>query len=77
MELTEKEIKVIRHSLGLDYQKEPFRNHFVAGEGHSEMPILESLISKGAMVKRPDPFDEVNGNFIFHVTEDGKAAVLC
>lgn len=75
MELTVKEQHVVRHSLGLDYKKVSFRNNFVAGPGHREMSELNSLVEKGAMVKRPDPFDEVNENYVYHVTEAGAAAV--
>lgn len=75
MEVTVEEQHIIRHSLGLNYKKVSFRNHFVSGSGSSDYEHLESLVSKGLMVKRPDPFDEVNGNFVYHVTEAGAAAV--
>lgn len=75
MNLSKSESHVIRHSLGLTYKDKPYRNHFVAGPGHADEHTLNSLVSKGLMVKRPDPFDEVNGNFVYHVTDEGKAAI--
>lgn len=75
MKVTSKEERIIRHSLGLCRSKTPYRNRFVAGPGHADEPELNSLVSKGLMVKSPDPFDEINESFIYRVTESGLAAV--
>jgi hypothetical protein len=76
VEITPREMGVMRHSLGLDYQDSPYRNNFVAGPGHSDMPHLESLVSKGLMVKRRAPFDEVNESYVFYVTEEGRQKTM-
>jgi ribosomal protein S19E (S16A) len=70
MELNKHETEVLRHTLGYDYGKGGFRNHFSAGKGHLDMPALESLEQKGLMYKRPDPFEKED--FVYHATEAGK-----
>lgn len=72
MEITPREMSIMRHSLGLDYQDSAYRNNFVAGPGHSDMPYLESLVSKGLMTKRLYTPDEINESYVYHVTEIGK-----
>ena len=65
IQTTKEERELIKHSLGLDYNRKSFRNYFNAEPGHSEMPIIQSLISKGLMKQNPrDPY-------YFHVTEAG------
>jgi hypothetical protein len=76
VEITPREMSIMRHSLGLDYHDTPYRNHFVAGTGHSDMPHLESLVSKGLMVKRRDSLDEINESYVFHVTEEGRQKTM-
>ena len=76
MEITPQEMSIMLHSLGLDYKDSPFRNHFVAGPGHREISHLESLVSKGLMVKRRDPFDEVNESYVYHVTDEGRQKTM-
>jgi hypothetical protein len=76
VEITLREMSIIKHLLGLDYKDSPFRNHFVAGPGHSDIKHLESLVSKGLMEKRSDPFDEVNENYIYHVTDEGRQKAI-
>ena len=76
MKITPREISIMRHSLGLDYQDSPYRNNFVAGPGHSDMSYLESLVAKGLMVKRKDPFDEINESYVYHVTEIGRLKAM-
>ena len=68
-------LPAIRSCRKCSNKDKPYRNHFVAGPGHADEHTLNSLVSKGLMVKRPDPFDEVNGNFVYHVTDEGKAAI--
>jgi hypothetical protein len=75
MEITKQERELLRHALGLDYQTEPFRNHFVSGTRCDNFKDLEKLVELGLMTKRKDPFDEVNQSFVFHVTEKGKKVV--
>lgn len=74
---SEKQIGLLHHTLGLStHRRDPYRNHFVAGHGHSDQPDLETLVSMGLMGRSPtpkfcDPKDEV-----FHATDAGKALAL-
>jgi hypothetical protein len=62
---TKEERDLMKHSLGLDYNRKSFRNYFNAEPGHSEMPIIQSLIAKGLMKQNP------RSPHYFHVTEEG------
>jgi hypothetical protein len=71
--LTDPQRDILKHTLGLDYQKKPFRNHFVAGTGHHDMPVLLELEKAGLMIRRKNalcPDDET-----FHVTPAGYASL--
>lgn len=70
--VTSQEKEILRHTLGLDRGRVMYRNHFVAGPGHSDMPFIESLIAKGLMaqVKTPDFCDR--DDKVFTVTKEGK-----
>lgn len=62
---TNQEVDILRHSLGLTNAKTSYRNYFNAEPGHSDMPLLRSLIEQGLMYEnRHDPK-------YFHVTEAG------
>jgi DNA-binding PadR family transcriptional regulator len=67
------ELETMKHALGLNRQPEPFRNHFCAGEGSTYYPIWEGLVAKGYATKR-GPSELHGGDFIYHVTEAGRAA---
>ena len=47
--LSEGEIHVLKHTLGLDRSKKPYRNYFVAGGGHHEQPMIDALVERGLM----------------------------
>jgi hypothetical protein len=77
--LTKSQLHILQHTLGLNqYGKDPqggavgHRNHFVAGEGHSEYPIIADLVLAGYMVKRSPC--AVTDHW-FSVTDAGRAAV--
>ena len=72
-EITIDELEIIKHSLGLNYKKEPFRNYFSTNEKGKDFDTCESLVSKGLMIKRVDPFG--NG-FVYQISELGKKEVL-
>jgi hypothetical protein len=76
MEVTKEEKDILRHTLGLDYNPEPFRNYFVSGTRCDNFKDLEKLVELGLMTKRKDPFDEVNESFVFHATKKGKEVAL-
>ncbi|WP_395406261.1 hypothetical protein ACHMW6_06210 [Pseudoduganella sp. UC29_106] len=70
-------ISLLHHSLGVrPDRREPFRNHFVAGEGHHDMPDLLKLVEAGYMVRRPAPAFCGHGDEVFYVTEAGRAFAL-
>ncbi len=60
------------YSLGLKSSKKPYRNHFAASPGHSDMPLIESLIAAGAMIAGRT---ERSGMTFYHVTDAGCRAV--
>lgn len=70
-------VSLLHHALGVrPDHRTPFRNHFVAGEGHHDMPDLVKLVDAGYMVSRPAPAFCAPGDMVFHVTEAGEAFAL-
>lgn len=47
------QVAILRHTLGLpaDGRGTPSRNHFVAGPGHHDQPVIDSLVSSGHMAQ--------------------------
>jgi hypothetical protein len=77
MSNTKEELQILRHSLGLDDNGKgnPYRNHFVTGEGTTDWPICNRLVENGLMqVRRNHPLS--GGDDCFFVTEIGKAAAM-
>jgi hypothetical protein len=73
---TVNQIRLMQHSLGINVdRREPFRNHFVAGEGHADLPDLELLEQLGLMSRRTLS-DAWGGGYCYHVTESGKALAI-
>jgi hypothetical protein len=72
VDVSNKELHILQHSLGLQYSKEEYRNHFCTGEGSVDYPHCESLVLKGLMSKHKDPFNEVHVQYIYQVTEEGR-----
>lgn len=72
MEVSDKELHILQHSLGLTYGRKEYRNHFCTGEGSTDFPHCESLVSKGLMTKRQAPFNEMSNEYLYHVTEEGR-----
>lgn len=69
--LTDKEKAIVLHTLGLSYGGlKSYRNHFVAGPGHYDLPILESLVTKGAMFRGYKPGFLDKDSFVFYVSEE-------
>jgi hypothetical protein len=75
MKITKEERHIIKHSLGITRGNESYRNHFCTGEGSKDYPHCESLVCKGLMTKRRDPFDEFGNQNIYHVTDAGINAI--
>lgn len=68
-ELASDEKEIIRHSLGLNYKRAPYRNHYCTAKGD---PLLEAMVSRGLMTAGAI-INEATDQF-YHVTEAGAAA---
>jgi len=69
--------EILNHTLGInEINRESYRNHFVAGKGHSDMPAIERLCNAGLMAKGRTPRFCDSRDIVFHVTDEGKKAAL-
>jgi hypothetical protein len=67
--LNNKEIGIIKHSLGISEENlNGYRNYFNASEGSEDFKVCENLVIKGYMVKR---IVSCIPGFIYHVTKKG------
>jgi len=66
------QIGLLHHTLGLsEHRRESYRNHFVAGSGHSDMPHLEALERAGLMERRRTPKFCDPADIVFAATDAG------
>lgn len=74
MNLTEKELSIVLHALGLDGfgRGESYRRHYVVGPGCEGYDECVRLASLGMMTRRDCSF--VVGGVVFSVTAEGEAA---
>lgn len=73
MELNERHKEVLRHTLGLKRDgDDAWRNYFVAGEGHTDMPVLNELMAADYMAVRDNPG---GSGYLFRATDKGREAV--
>lgn len=69
-------IELMQHALGIsERNRTPYRNYFLAGEGHTDNEKWEDLVSDGLATSRPAP-DFVGGGTLYHVTEKGEATAI-
>lgn len=69
-------IELMQHALGINERnRTPYRNYFLAGEGHTDNEKWEELVSDGLATSRPAP-DFVGGGMLYHVTEKGEATAI-
>lgn len=74
---TARQIRLLQHSLGLsESHRTPYRNHFVAGEGHHDMPDLLALEEAGLMRRVRSPGFLPADDIVFCVTDPGKSLAL-
>lgn len=74
---TQRQVELLHHTLGLSIDhRDPYRNHFVAGPGHHDMPDLEVLEALGLMARSPTPKFCADGDIVFRVTDAGRAVAL-
>lgn len=73
---TAKHIALLHHTLGLTPERrEPFRNHFMAGEEHHDQAQLLELEVAGLMTRAAAP-EWMGGGDCFRATSEGKALAL-
>ena len=73
MELTDQHKEVLRHTLGLKNDGgTAWRNYFVVGEGHTDMPLLNELLVSDYMTVRDNPG---GSGYLFRATDKGREAV--
>lgn len=74
-ELTQEQVKLARHALGLTNSKTSFRNHFVTSPGNDDHKSWDDMVNKGfADVKRKHILSA--GMDCFWLTSVGAKAVL-
>lgn len=77
MQATPQQVRLLQHTLGLsEHRRSSYRNHFVAGPGHHDMPDLESLESLGFMARVKTPAFCDAGDIVFAATTVGAALAL-
>ena len=77
MQITSEALHVLHHTLGLSPdRREPFRNHFVAGVGHRDMPTLEELERAGMMERRRTPAFCDKADVVFAATDAGRSLAI-
>jgi hypothetical protein len=71
-----KHIVLLHHTLGLSPERRvPFRNHFMAGDGHHDQAALLELQAAGLMTRAAAP-EWMGGGDCFRVTDEGKSLAL-
>jgi hypothetical protein len=66
------QIGLLHHTLGLsERRRESYRNHFVAGSDHSDMPHLEALERAGLMERSRTPTFCDPADIVFAATDAG------
>lgn len=69
-------IELMQHALGIsERNRTPYRNYFLAGEGHTDNEKWKKLVFDGFATSRPAP-EFAGGGTLYHVTEKGEAAAI-
>nr|WP_312965789.1 hypothetical protein [Stenotrophomonas indicatrix] len=76
-ELPDKQLKILRHALGIGEGgwERSHRNHFVTGEGGSDHALCMALVERGLMTRRPGNAIS-GGSDIFTVTAAGRTTAV-
>lgn len=76
-EVTPSQLAVLHHTLGISiHQRKPYRNYFVAGNGHHDMPDLEALEKVGLLGRARTPAFCDPSDIVFCTTATGRAFAL-
>ena len=62
MDVTQEQVSKMRHCIGLNYKKKPYRNYFYCT---SPNPLWEDLVEKGLARKRGGV---ESGDVVYHLT---------
>lgn len=74
---SQQQVELLHHTLGLSIdRRESYRNYFVAGPGHHDMPDLEALEALGLMTRSRAPKFCADGDIVFRATDAGRAVAL-
>lgn len=74
-DLSEIQLKILRHALGLDYGEKVYRNYYCTGPGNPHHEECRNLESMGMMTSKRDVLNEMSESYIFNVTQKGLDAV--
>lgn len=69
--LTDSQIHILKHTLGLNRRQTPYRNHFVTSEGCADLPNIKILVGLGLMAEAAPAFLDSSSQ-CFHATDEGK-----
>lgn len=68
--------ELMQHALGIsERNREPYRNYFLAGDGHTDDQKWQELVADGFATSRPAP-DFAGGGVLYHVTDKGKELAI-
>lgn len=73
--LTNNQIQILKHTIGINRKPIPYRNHFVASEGHSDMPNIKILVELGFMAEATPEFLDSKSQ-CFYATDEGRRVAL-
>lgn len=77
MNVIEHQLHLLHHTLGVTpKRREPYRNHFVASEGHQDLADLQALEAEGLVARSPTPKFCDASDMVFHVTDAGRDYAL-
>jgi hypothetical protein len=69
--------ELARHALGLpNDRRRSYRNSFVAGANHPDLPDWSAMVGQGLATKRDGSALPFGGDHLFHLTPKGAAAAL-
>jgi hypothetical protein len=71
MEVSQEQLKLMKHALGLDWQKKPYRNRYFDNKDNSEWC---NLVNKGLACKGNERAED--SNIMFWLTKEGVEFVL-
>jgi hypothetical protein len=70
--ISQDQTRILHHTLGLRTdRREPYRNHYVAGQGHHAQADLEALELAGLMERTQSPGFLADGDMVFICTQAG------